>query len=128
MEMIDLANYPILIYDSTLNTPSHVGKITLDGVDALRKKGIAVERCTSPDEIIDILCHNSLVASGIVLDWDTLDDAKVPLGRFLNRIRSISPDIPVFLLTNTHEIEDEVFREEAVRALARIRGEGNTTH
>ncbi len=110
MEMIDLANYPVLLYDQSLDTPSHVGKITQGGVDFLRGKGIGVERCFSSEEILDILCHNSPVASGIVMDWDTLDNEKILLGRLLREIRSINPDIPIFLLTNSHEIEDEVFR------------------
>jgi len=111
VEIIDLANYPILIYDDTLDTSTHVGKITSEGVEYLLGMGIGVERCASTEEILDILCHNALVASGVVLDWDTLDESQVPLGGLLQQIRCVSPDIPVFLLTNKHEIEDQVFRE-----------------
>jgi arginine decarboxylase len=111
MEFVDLKKYPILVLDDSLDQPSHVGKVTLQGIAFLEGKGASVERCFSGKEILDILSHNSRVASGIVLDWDTLDATKTPLGEFLRDIRNISEEIPVFLLTERHEVEEEMLEE-----------------
>ncbi|MBW1780558.1 MAG: lysine decarboxylase [Deltaproteobacteria bacterium] len=111
MDVIDLKKYPVLILDDTLDAPSHVGKTTQEALAYLEKEGMAVERCYTQKEILDILAHNSISSSGIVADWDTLDAAKIVIGEFIREIRNLNQEIPVFLLTNRHEVEDEVLDE-----------------
>ena len=110
MDIINLENYPLLVFDDSLDKTTHISEATRAGVKYLQTLGMSSERCYSARELVELLLHNSVTASGVALDWDTLDAAKEDPSELLKQIRHINPDIPVFLLTSKHELQDQLMK------------------
>lgn len=103
---VDFSNHPLLFLDSELKEQTRSGRVSRDIIKELKKLDINIIECETAQDALNYLAFSPSV-SGLVYDWDTLGETYENKNtHFLDRVLVCNAELPIFVLTQRHEIED----------------------
>jgi arginine decarboxylase len=93
------------LLDLDINSENLSGRFTHGLIDELHQEGISINTAESIKDCFDtIACSTNL--SGVILTWDSFRRGTKEFEDFLTSIKSINPGLPIFVFTQSHELND----------------------
>jgi arginine decarboxylase len=104
---VDFKKFPIILYDADLEAATRSGYAVKSLIKALEATGLSVTICADPEDTLDGIYYNTQ-ASCVIFDWDSFDKLNSDDNSiaFIKKIRKINSNIPIFLLSQNHEIDE----------------------
>ncbi len=102
---LDLRHYPLVVFAESIHDDNHAGRFTHGLIQILNENNIQVLVAQSVNDFFNtISCSTNL--SGVLIDWDDFQRLDNKFESFLSKIKAINPSLPIFVLTQTHELSD----------------------
>ena len=104
---INFKKHPVILFDHHLTEEDHSGHCTRCLITNLEENGLAIIHTNTAKDALDSLAY-TVPASAFVFDWDSLDQKRrhETLSNFLQHANALNETIPIFVLTQQHEIDD----------------------
>ena len=103
--MISIKDFPVLIIDDTINSSTGEGRAICEITQHLKDMDFSVIESTSAEDGIAVFMAHTEV-SCVLLDWEIGDGKGLTSSDVVKRIRKCDDDIPIFIMTARHKIQE----------------------
>lgn len=110
----ELEDYPLVMFDKHLSLADRSGEVSRELIKILKNDKMNVLIASSITDCLDNIAYSTNI-SGVILNWDNFEQEDNTLLNCLLKIKALNEKLPIFIITQTHELEDsetEVFKQD----------------
>ncbi len=106
---IELRNYPLVVLDECILAEDHAGRFSRGLIDVLKSQDMEVVIAKTANDCFDTVSFSTNI-SGVIIAWDDFQQFDDQFELFLQRIKAINHHLPIFVVTQSHELKDATLK------------------